>query len=77
MTDIMNNLEDLPNMTSLPPPVTSSSLPGTGIANLPNQRHKIVAKNGANFTIMVCGKYLTLQSRAIILIHQNRRVWCW
>ncbi|KAI8984756.1 Septin-domain-containing protein [Mycotypha africana] len=28
----------------------------TGIANLPNQRHKIVAKNGANFTIMVCGE---------------------
>lgn len=39
----------------LPPsePITS---PGTGIANLPNQRHKIVAKNGANFTLMVCGK---------------------
>ncbi|KAL1921812.1 uncharacterized protein VTP21DRAFT_10454 [Calcarisporiella thermophila] len=27
-----------------------------GIANLPNQRHKIVAKRGANFTIMVCGE---------------------
>jgi septin family protein len=25
----------------------------TGIANLPNQRHKIVAKRGAAFTIMV------------------------
>jgi cell division control protein 12 len=24
-----------------------------GIANLPNQRHKIVAKRGAGFTIMV------------------------
>lgn len=36
-----------------PPPFPSN---GTGIANLPNQRHKIVAKNGANFTIMVCGK---------------------
>ncbi|KAI8066827.1 Septin-domain-containing protein [Gongronella butleri] len=36
-----------------PVPITSS---GTGIANLPNQRHKIVAKNGANFTIMVCGE---------------------
>ncbi|KAG2197683.1 hypothetical protein INT46_008338 [Mucor plumbeus] len=34
-------------------PITS---PGTGIANLPNQRHKIVAKNGANFTLMVCGE---------------------
>ncbi|ORY93384.1 Septin-domain-containing protein [Syncephalastrum racemosum] len=38
-----------------PPPVPITSL-GTGIANLPNQRHKIVAKNGANFTLMVCGE---------------------
>ncbi|KAK3806375.1 MAG: Septin-domain-containing protein [Benniella sp.] len=29
---------------------------GIGIANLPNQRHKIVAKRGANFTLMVCGE---------------------
>ncbi|KAL1934540.1 hypothetical protein VTP01DRAFT_6722 [Rhizomucor pusillus] len=36
-----------------PPPFPSN---GTGIANLPNQRHKIVAKNGANFTLMVCGE---------------------
>lgn len=35
-----------------PAPLTS----GVGVANLPNQRHKIVAKRGANFTIMVCGK---------------------
>lgn len=44
------------------PPSEPISAPGTGIANLPNQRHKIVAKNGANFTIMVCGKvfYLVL-----------------
>jgi cell division control protein 12 len=35
------------------PPVASV---GTGISNLPSQRHKIVAKNGANFTVMVCGK---------------------
>ncbi|KAI8357854.1 Septin-domain-containing protein [Choanephora cucurbitarum] len=34
----------------------SVTSPGTGIANLPNQRHKIVAKNGANFTLMVCGE---------------------
>ncbi|KEY66181.1 hypothetical protein S7711_07638 [Stachybotrys chartarum IBT 7711] len=27
-----------------------------GIANLPNQRHKIVAKRGAGFTIMVAGE---------------------
>ncbi|KAI7906439.1 Septin-domain-containing protein [Cokeromyces recurvatus] len=45
MTDIMNDLI-----------ISNSSLPKTGIANLPNQRHKIVAKNGANFTIMVCGE---------------------
>lgn len=30
---------------------------GIGIANLPNQRHKIVAKRGANFTLMVCGMF--------------------
>ena len=29
------------------------SLSPIGIANLPNQRHKIVAKRGAGFTIMV------------------------
>lgn len=29
---------------------------GIGIANLPNQRHKIVAKRGANFTLMVVGE---------------------
>ncbi|KAK7679051.1 hypothetical protein QCA50_017995 [Cerrena zonata] len=29
---------------------------GIGIANLPNQRHKIVAKKGAHFTIMVVGE---------------------
>ncbi|KAG0252435.1 hypothetical protein BG011_006988 [Mortierella polycephala] len=29
---------------------------GIGIANLPNQRHKIVAKRGASFTLMVCGE---------------------
>lgn len=28
---------------------------GVGIAHLPNQRHKIVSKRGANFTLMVCG----------------------
>lgn len=37
------------------PPSEPLAAPGTGIANLPNQRHKIVAKNGANFTLMVCG----------------------
>ncbi|KAI6008752.1 Septin-domain-containing protein [Pisolithus orientalis] len=29
---------------------------GIGIANLPNQRHKIVAKHGAHFTLMVVGE---------------------
>ncbi|KAI0791355.1 septin [Abortiporus biennis] len=29
---------------------------GIGIANLPNQRHKIVAKHGAHFTVMVVGE---------------------
>jgi cell division control protein 12 len=29
---------------------------GIGIANLPNQRHKIYAKRGTNFTIMVVGE---------------------
>ncbi|KZW03150.1 Septin [Exidia glandulosa HHB12029] len=29
---------------------------GIGIANLPNQRHKLVAKRGAHFTIMVVGE---------------------
>lgn len=58
MTDITNNNNTMEEASISPPPpaTTSSNLPGTGIANLPNQRHKIVAKNGANFTIMVCGK---------------------
>lgn len=57
MTEIIadrNTIEDI-SSSAPPPPPTSATLPGTGIANLPNQRHKIVAKNGANFTIMVCG----------------------
>ncbi|KAG2221605.1 hypothetical protein INT45_005179 [Circinella minor] len=29
---------------------------GIGVGHLPNQRHKIVAKRGANFTLMVCGE---------------------
>ncbi|KAI9776615.1 MAG: Septin spn4 [Candelina submexicana] len=37
------------------PPVAESASP-IGIANLPNQRHKIVAKRGAAFTIMVAGE---------------------
>jgi cell division control protein 12 len=34
------------------PPVSD----GIGIANLPNQRHKIVAKRGTHFTLMVVGE---------------------
>ncbi|KAF8603334.1 Septin [Ceratobasidium sp. AG-I] len=35
-------------------PVATTS--GIGIANLPNQRHKIVAKKGGHFTVMVVGE---------------------
>ncbi|KAM5441586.1 Septin spn4 [Microsporum ferrugineum] len=35
---------------------TSETASPIGIANLPNQRHKIVAKRGAAFTIMVAGE---------------------
>lgn len=34
-------------------PASIESASPIGIANLPNQRHKIVAKRGAAFTIMV------------------------
>ncbi|KAK1766175.1 Septin-domain-containing protein [Phialemonium atrogriseum] len=37
-------------------PATAESASPIGIANLPNQRHKIVAKRGAAFTIMVAGE---------------------
>jgi cell division control protein 12 len=36
----------------------TSSSNGIGIADLPNQRHRIVTKTGANFTMMVVGKNL-------------------
>ncbi|KAJ1546622.1 hypothetical protein HK405_006969 [Cladochytrium tenue] len=35
---------------------TASDTAAIGIANLPNQRHKIVSRKGANFTIMVVGE---------------------
>ncbi|KAG6333203.1 hypothetical protein ID866_5885 [Astraeus odoratus] len=35
---------------------TTTVSDGIGIANLPNQRHKIVAKRGAHFTLMVVGE---------------------
>ncbi|KAJ3416406.1 hypothetical protein HDV05_001974 [Chytridiales sp. JEL 0842] len=37
----------------MPQPVAA---PVVGIANLPNQRHKIVSRKGANFTVMVVGE---------------------
>ncbi|KAI9598310.1 Septin-domain-containing protein [Syncephalis fuscata] len=37
-------------------PFSTSSSNGIGIADLPNQRHRIVTKDGANFTIMVVGE---------------------
>lgn len=38
------------------PIATTPSSSTIGIANLPNQRHKIVSRKGANFTIMVVGE---------------------
>lgn len=38
--------------------MSPSASSGVGIAHLPNQRHKIVSKRGANFTLMVCGKFI-------------------
>ena len=38
------------------PQTPDSAASPIGIANLPNQRHKIVAKRGAAFTIMVAGE---------------------
>ncbi|CAG8712218.1 14372_t:CDS:2, partial [Rhizophagus irregularis] len=37
---------------------------GIGIADLPNQRHKIVAKRGTNFTLMVVDVMLLLESES-------------
>jgi hypothetical protein len=37
--------------------MSPSASSGVGVAHLPNQRHKIVSKRGANFTLMVCGKF--------------------
>lgn len=38
--------------------MSPSNSSGVGVAHLPNQRHKIVSKRGANFTLMVCGKFI-------------------
>lgn len=40
--------------------MSPSASSGVGVAHLPNQRHKIVSKRGANFTLMVCGKFFFL-----------------
>jgi cell division control protein 12 len=45
------------------PPAAESASP-IGIANLPNQRHKIVAKRGAAFTIMVSDFWLCWRGRS-------------
>ncbi|KAI8646594.1 Septin-domain-containing protein [Parasitella parasitica] len=34
----------------------SVSSNGIGVANLPNQKHKIISGKGTNFTLMVCGE---------------------
>ncbi|CEP15783.1 hypothetical protein [Parasitella parasitica] len=34
----------------------SVSSNGIGVANLPNQKHKIISGKGTNFTVMVCGE---------------------
>ncbi|KAL9549148.1 hypothetical protein MBANPS3_005352 [Mucor bainieri] len=34
----------------------SVSSNGIGVANLPNQKHKIITSKGTNFTLMVCGE---------------------
>lgn len=53
---------------------------GVGIAHLPNQRHKIVSKRGANFTLMVCGKVKIVKFKIkkkgtnLCLL---RRIWRW
>ncbi|WPB06293.1 Septin spn4 [Cercospora beticola] len=51
-------LPQLPVREIPPPPAAMAETGGSpiGIANLPNQRHKIVAKRGAAFTIMVAGE---------------------
>ncbi|GAA6058361.1 hypothetical protein JCM3770_005272 [Rhodotorula araucariae] len=38
------------------PPSLSDTMDAIGISNLPNQRHKIVAKRGGHFTLMVVGE---------------------
>lgn len=43
-------------------PVNVSS-DGIGIAHLPNQKHKIITNRGANYTIMLCGKFVYHQGK--------------
>ncbi|KAG5457674.1 MAG: putative septin, partial [Olpidium bornovanus] len=42
------------NKEAMAPSVTAET--EVGVANLPNQRHKIVTQKGANFTVMVAGE---------------------
>ena len=46
-------------------PAAGESATPIGIANLPNQRHKIVAKRGAAFTIMVLWFQLCIEENEI------------
>ena len=48
-----NNLLAIDKSVAMPAGSAVESPSPIGIANLPNQRHKIVAKRGAAFTIMV------------------------
>ncbi|KAM0707803.1 hypothetical protein Q7P35_004452 [Cladosporium inversicolor] len=49
---------NIPEVVAETPPTVrmAETMSPIGIANLPNQRHKIVAKRGAAFTIMVAGE---------------------
>lgn len=43
-----------------------ASSDGVGIAHLPNQRHKIISKRGAHYTLMVCGNVESSSSPSIV-----------
>ncbi|QIX01640.1 hypothetical protein AMS68_007157 [Peltaster fructicola] len=56
---LLAHRRDIPDLKVTEPSRTfamAESASPIGIANLPNQRHKIVAKRGAAFTIMVAGE---------------------
>ena len=55
-------------------PAAAKSASPIGIANLPNQRHKIVAKRGAAFTIMV---RFTVQSLLNLVLFVKPMLTAW